>query len=163
MIEFAEKLKAGYKQPRLSQFETRKKGPPLKLVEQYADLFGLEKEARRDFFQAALDASDPVTMESKKFPPVIRRKIVDILAVFLSNPVVGEIIEKRKVSRTYGLIPNRGDPYNSLEKSWLKLEQAVANFVAEGIKYYFLPAEPTPKTAPPKDGPPDKPQDVQGG
>jgi transcriptional regulator with XRE-family HTH domain len=62
MTEFAEQL-GGYKQSRLSQFETREEGPPLDLVKKYADFFGLTGFERTEFFQAALESSKIITLD----------------------------------------------------------------------------------------------------
>jgi hypothetical protein len=155
MVEFAEQL-GGYKQPTLSQFETRPEGPPLDLVERYSDFFELAGKSRFDFFVAALESSRQLNIDIKKLPLTIRESLFKLLALFLSNKVTGEIIEKRKAKPIFGITKSASDPYEHLEKSWQKLETAITDLVEEGVKHYMILPEPTPKTAPLKAESPDR-------
>ena len=56
--ELSEKYDVKYTQPLLSGLENRKEGPPLEMVERYANFFNLKNKERFDFYLAALEASE---------------------------------------------------------------------------------------------------------
>ena len=141
MTEFAEKL-GRYKQSRLSQFETQPDGPPLDIVEQYADFFKLKGNDRVDFFVAALQSSDQIKISRYKLPLDIQESLFKLIAIFLSNSIIGETINKRKIDSLYGYLVRTGsDPYIDLMKAWDDVETAIANFALEGVKDYRLMPE----------------------
>jgi transcriptional regulator with XRE-family HTH domain len=90
MTEFAEKL-GGYKQSTLSQIENRAEGPPVELVQNYADFFKLENEKRLDFFLAALEASNKIGINCTKISPICR----DSLLKFRNYSVLWAIKNQR--------------------------------------------------------------------
>ena len=141
MIEFAEKLGSGYMQPRLSQFETRPEGPPLDIVEQYADFFKLKGNDRIDFFLAALQSSGQIRIDQNKLPLGIQEGLFKLIAIFLSNRTLGEIISKMKIDPSYG-IQDPEKKYINLKDEWRKVEYAIENFALQGAKSYNLLPEP---------------------
>jgi hypothetical protein len=73
-------------QARLSQYENRPNGPPLTLVSQYADYFGLQGVERFDFFMAALGSAEEITVNAADITGVLK----DVFLRFLAGALVFE-------------------------------------------------------------------------
>ena len=138
MTEFAEML-GRCKQSRLSQFETRPEGPPLDIVEQYADFFKLKGRDRVDFFFNALESSGQIVLDTEKLSPVVRESIFKLLAIFLANNTIGDTIDKWHVANNtppdYGRIFEiHNGRYGNLFEKWKNIDKAINDFLEEELK-----------------------------
>jgi hypothetical protein len=160
MTDFADRL-GGPKQSRLSQFETGPEGPPLEIVEKYADFFQLKGPERVDFFLAAIEASDPIRIDVSKVHPFFQDNLRKYLAVVLGSNNMGEIIQRKTADPSYGKIylssNSYRDQYADLERTQKRLRESFETFLKEGEKEYEL--LPIPKITPEKVSSPDTPQD----
>jgi hypothetical protein len=154
MTDFADRL-GGPKQSRLSQFETGPEGPPLEIVERYADFFQLKGPERVDFFLAAIEASDPIRIDVSKIHPFFQDNLRKYLAVVLGSNNIGEILQRKTADLSYGKISTYEDPYANLKNVQHRLSQFFETFLKEGEKEYEL--LPIPKITPEKVPSPDTP------
>lgn len=130
--ELAEKL-GDYYQSRLSQFETRPEGPPLEIVEKYANYFELKNKERFDFYLAALESSEEINdLNLRKIVPSFLDVFRKFLAFILSDQEVDLILNAKQKDPDFFL--DSRNPYNELVNTWTSLEYGFTKFIEEGSK-----------------------------
>jgi transcriptional regulator with XRE-family HTH domain len=68
---------------KLSQYENRREGPPLELVEKYAECFGLKGKAKFDLFYEALNSSEIIRFDACTINPDFREQFLQFLTVMI--------------------------------------------------------------------------------
>ena len=130
--ELADKL-GEYSQPRLSDFETRAEGPPLEMVEKYANYFKLKNKERFDFYLAALEASEKTKeLDFSEIAPSFLDIFRKYLALILSNNRVGSLLNDEGV--TIMAKSDERNPYYSLVTTWDKLKHDLEKLIEESVK-----------------------------
>jgi len=144
--EQAEKM--GFKsQSTLSLYETKPEGPPLELVEIYADFFNLTRKDRFEFYLAALESSKIIkdldlTKISSTYLDIFRR----FLAFILIDKEAGAILEALKNDKEFK--DTYGFDFFALTTKMSDLEVCISNFLDEGIKDYKYYMSLIPKKPP---------------
>jgi len=137
--ELAEKLGGKYNQPILSQYETQAKGPPLEIVEKYADFFDLKNEDRFDFYLAALEASKKTEkLDFSKIDLSFLIMFRKFLAFILSDQDVGFIFKVCEVNAGY-YSQEQDKECEVLFSAWKSLKSSFTNFIKEATKYHPRP------------------------
>jgi transcriptional regulator with XRE-family HTH domain len=117
-------------QSRLSQYENRQEGPPLDLVEKYAEFFKLDSAGKFDLFYAALESSNEIRIDITALRPNTEKVFVQfITAMILCKETGGLESANEYVPFEY----QQGE----LNGAWGKLVAAIESF-ATAIKKHQL-------------------------